>query len=104
MTTLPSKATRTEHHTRFTALFLGPHWLASARRELLDLGRLTEADTRTLTICLGATPSRQTTAHLQHPPIFFTGRMPFLPPNQQHQSTEGTQSAQNSILLLIFCG
>jgi len=22
-------------------------------------------------------------------PIFFTGRMPFLPPNQQHQSTEG---------------
>jgi len=23
---------------------------------------------------------------------FFTGRMPFLPPNQQHQSTEGTSS------------
>jgi len=22
-------------------------------------------------------------------PIFFTGRMPFLPPNQQRQSTEG---------------
>jgi len=22
-------------------------------------------------------------------PIFFTGRMPFLPPNQQHQSTKG---------------
>jgi len=22
--------------------------------------------------------------------MFFTGRMPFLPPNQQHQSTEGT--------------
>ena len=22
-------------------------------------------------------------------PYFFTGRMPFLPPNQQHQSTEG---------------
>jgi len=21
--------------------------------------------------------------------MFFTGRMPFLPPNQQHQSTEG---------------
>jgi len=27
----------------------------------------------------------------QHPTtLFFTGRMPFLPPNQQHQSTEGT--------------
>jgi len=26
----------------------------------------------------------------QHPTTqFFTGRMPFLPPNQQHQSTEG---------------
>jgi len=28
----------------------------------------------------------------QHPTtLFFTGRMPFLPPNQQHQSTEGKQ-------------
>jgi len=27
----------------------------------------------------------------QHPTTqFFTGRMPFLPPNQQRQSTEGT--------------
>ena len=48
--------------------------------------RLTEADTQT--IRLGATPSRLTSAHLHHPPIFFTGRMPFLPPNQQCQSTE----------------
>ena len=29
----------------------------------------------------------------QHPTtLFFTGRMPFLPPNQQRQSTEGTSS------------
>ena len=48
-------------------------------------GRLTEADTPT--IRLGATPSGLTSAHLHHPPI-FTGRMPFLPPNQQCQSTE----------------
>jgi len=28
--------------------------------------------------------------HHQHPTAqFFTGRMPFLPPNQQRQSTEG---------------
>jgi len=28
--------------------------------------------------------------HANIPPVrFFTGRMPFLPPNQQHQSTEG---------------
>jgi len=49
--------------------------------------RLTEADT--LTIQLGATPSGLTSAHLHHPPIFVTGQMPFLLPNQQRQSTEG---------------
>jgi len=27
---------------------------------------------------------------------FFTGRMPFLPPNQQRQSTEGKYEATNS--------
>jgi len=49
-------------------------------------GRLTEADTPA--IRMGATPSRQSSAHLHHPP-FFTGRIPFLPPNQQCQITEG---------------
>jgi len=51
------------------------------------MGRLTEADI--LTIQLGATPSRLTSAYLHHSPIFFTGRMSFLLPNQQHQGTEG---------------
>jgi len=49
--------------------------------------RLTEADA--LTIRLGTTPSTVTSAHLRHPPIFFKGWIPFLPPNQQCQSTEG---------------
>jgi len=48
-------------------------------------GRLTEAEAPT--IRMGATPSGLTTARLHHAP-FFTGRMPFLPPNQQRQSTE----------------
>ena len=48
---------------------------------------ITEADT--LTIRLGAAPSGLSSAYLLHPPIFFTGRMTFLPPNQQRQSTEG---------------
>jgi len=79
------------HHTTqpFYGPFLGPLGWASARRELLGLqckGRLIEADTQT--IQLGATPSGLTSAHLHHLP-FFTGRMPFLPPNQQCQSTEG---------------
>jgi len=33
----------------------------------------------------------QTDNHISTPPLsFFTGWMPFLPPNQQRQSTEGT--------------
>jgi len=50
-------------------------------------GRLTEADIPT--IRLGATPSVPTSAHVHHPTIFFKGRMPFLPPSQQHQNAEG---------------
>jgi len=50
-------------------------------------GRLTEADTPI--IRLVATPSGLTCAHLHHSPNFFMGRMPFLPSNQQRQSTEG---------------
>jgi len=35
--------------------------------------------------------SLQTDNHAITPPLsFFAGRMPFLPPNQQRQSTEGT--------------
>jgi len=37
--------------------------------------------------------SLQTDNHVNTSPLkFFTGRMPFLPPNQQRQSTEGTCS------------
>jgi len=38
--------------------------------------------------CKSAPRSRQPCQHLTTQ--FFTGRMPFLPPNQQRQSTEGT--------------
>jgi len=80
---------RTNHHNHnhFTALFPGEPVLEENFWTLLCKGRLAEADT--LTIWLGATPSVLTIAYLHHPPIFFTGRMPFLPPNQQHQSTGG---------------
>ena len=62
-------------------------------------GRLTEADTPT--IRLGATPSGLISVHLHHPP-FFTGCMPFLPPNQQCQSTEGNQCIWNREKTLEF--
>ena len=42
-----------------------------------------------LAICKSASRSRQITMPVLHHSKFFTGRMPFLPPNQQRQSTEG---------------
>ena len=40
--------------------------------------------------------SLQTDNHASTPPLkFFTGQMPFLPPNQQHQSTEGIAYCAN---------
>jgi len=45
-----------------------------------------------LAVRVGVTPSGLTTPPHPQPPMFFTGRMPFLPPNQQRQSTEGVKS------------
>ena len=42
-------------------------------------------------ICKSARRSRQITTPVPHHSV-FTGRMPFLPPNQQRQSTEGTEA------------
>ena len=60
-------------------------------------GRLTEADTPT--IQLGATPSGLSSAHLHHPPHFFTGQMPFLPPSQQCQSTEACRYESSTCIV-----
>jgi len=40
-------------------------------------------------ICKYAPHSRQITMQAPHDSVYFTGRMPFLPPKQQSQSTEG---------------
>ena len=41
--------------------------------------------------------SLQTDNHANTPPLsFFTGRVPFLPPNQQRQSTEGLNDTDNT--------
>jgi len=64
--------------------------------------RLAEADT--LTIWLGATPSGLTTAHLQHPPTYFTGRMPFCCPNNSVRALEGTVFSgwRNKLSCFVF--
>ena len=46
--------------------------------------------------CVQVCTSLQTDNHASTPPLsFFTGRMPFLLPNQQCQSTEGTNQGRN---------
>jgi len=47
-------------------------------------------------MCKSAPRSRQITTPAPHN-IVFTGRMPFLPPDQQHQSTEGTEAYQTQV-------
>jgi len=47
--------------------------------------------------------SLQTDNHASTQPLtFFTGRMPFLPPNQQHQSTEGKRLCTDTIIV-FYC-
>jgi len=67
------------HHSCFTAFFRDHPGEPVPEENFWTLwckGRLMEVVT--LTIQLGATPSGLTSAHLHHPPISFTGQMPFL--------------------------
>jgi len=78
-------------HTHLTALFLGlPRWAGT--RKVRPIWILLKQETVngsaiSWAICKSATRSRQ--PRQQPTTLFFTGRMPFLPPNQQRQSTEG---------------
>jgi len=46
--------------------------------------------------------SLQTNNRASTPPLsFFTGRMPFLPPNQQRHSTEGIEALKQKLLKSI---
>ena len=76
----------------FYSLFPGSPGWTSARRELLDFMVQGKINTGRHTDHLAGRHSIRTNQCPPPPsPIFFTGRMPFLPPNQQHQSTEGNQ-------------
>jgi len=80
----------TRHHNRSTALFRGPTGWARARRELLDFmvqGKINSG--RHTDHPAGCHSIRTNQCPLPPSPIFFTGQMPFLPPNQQGQSTKG---------------
>jgi len=91
--------THTHTHTRLTAPFPGlPGWAGT--RKVKPIWILLKQETVSgsgisWVICKFAPCSRQITMPAPHYSV-FTGRMPFLPPNQQSQSTEGQLSVKYS--------
>ena len=82
------------HHTRLTALFPGlPRWAGTRKVKPIWILLKQEAVSgsgNSWAICKSASRSRQITTPARHHSSFFTGRMPFLPPNQtasKHWST-----------------
>ena len=87
--------THTHTHTRLTALCPGLLGWAGTR-QVKPIWILLKQETVSgsgisWAICKSAPRSRQITTPAPTTQ-FFTGRMPFLPPNQQRQSTEGKKS------------
>ena len=84
--------THTHTHTRLTALYPGlPGWAGT--RKVKPIWILLKQETVSgsginWAICKSAHRSREITMPAPHHSV-FTGRMPFLPPNQQCQNTEG---------------
>ena len=85
----------THTHTRLTALCLGlPGWAGT--RKVKPIWILLKQETVSgsgisWAICKSAPRSREPRQHPTTQPQLFTGRMPFLPSNQQRQSTEGSK-------------
>ena len=94
---------------RLTAFFPGLLRWASTRKVkpiwILVKQETVSGSGISLAICKSAPCSRQTTTPAPHH-CFFTGQMPFLPPKQQRQSTEGrdiiTRSRKNEVPWMIF--
>ena len=79
--------------TRLTALCPGlPGWAVTRKVKpiwILLKQEIVSSSGISWAICKSAPRSRQITTPASRHSVFFTSRMPFLPPNQQRQSTEG---------------
>ena len=86
--------THTHTHTRLKALFPGLSRWASTRKVepiwILLKQETVSGSGISCARCKSAPCSRQITTPAPHHSV-FTGQLPFLPPNQQRQSTEGTK-------------
>ena len=82
------------YYTRLTALSPGLPVYAGTRNAkpiwILLKQETVSGNGISWAICKSAHRSRQITTPARHHSVFFTGRMPFLPPNKQRQSTEGS--------------
>ena len=80
-------------HTRLMALFSGTTWVSRYQKGKTNLDFAEARDSEWQWHQLGhmqVCTLLQTDNHASTSPLsFFTGRMPFLLPNQQRQSTEG---------------
>ena len=90
---MPTLNTDTHTHTRLAAHFSGATRVSWYQKGKTNLDFTEARDSEWQWHQLGhmqVCTSLQTDNHASTPPtVFFTGRMPFLPPNQQRQSTEG---------------
>ena len=98
--------THTHTHIHLTALFPGlPGWAST--RKVKPIWILLKQETVSgsgisWAMCKSASRSRQITTPAPHCSVFFTGQMPFLPPNQQRQSMHANRDNFDSISFL-FC-
>ena len=96
------------HYIHLTAFFSKTTWVSQYQKGkqfwILIKQEMTSGSGISWTICKSFTPhSRQITTLVPHHSV-FTGRMPFLPPNQQHQSTATitTITIQKNITFIIL--
>jgi len=96
---LCSKVVQKSRHTPqpFYGPFFRDHPVSRCQKRILGLYGAREDNRGRHTDHLAGHQSIRTNQCLPppSPPYFFTGRMPFLSPNQQCQSTEGTQVNTN---------
>jgi len=92
----------THTHTRLTALFSGlPRSAGTSKVKriwILLKQETVSGSSISWAMCKSAPRSRQITTPAPHH-SFYTGRMPFLPPNQQCKRTEGITTAINTVKL-----
>ena len=108
------QSTHTHTHTRLTALFSGTTQVSRDQKGKtnLDFNEARDSEWQWhqlghMQVCTSLQRDNQASTPPLKKKFFFTGRMPFLPPNQQRQSTEGTQQRQsiegNTLHCIILC-